>query len=133
MNVADVLVMKNIPFHSRFPRAFISTAALLAFTGSHAESNASSQAIAYEVNALDCLLKPVDLARLAVAIERVRASLKPSPDSTASRQTSRKPNERVFVRDGDRCWFVTLSDVHAFESVGNYSNLHLDQAQPLIL
>ena len=54
---------------------------------------------AFEVNALDYLLKPVAPARLAAALARVR------PRSEPARL------EQVFVRDGDRCWIVRLPDI----------------------
>ncbi|MGB3618422.1 MAG: LytTR family DNA-binding domain-containing protein, partial [Catalinimonas sp.] len=42
-------------------------------------------------------------------------------------------NDQVFVKDGDKCWFVTLGKVRLFESIGNYVRLHFDHHKPLIL
>jgi two-component system LytT family response regulator len=39
----------------------------------------------------------------------------------------------VFVKDGERCWFVKLSDVRLFESVGNYAKVYFGSNKPLIL
>ncbi|WP_052517639.1 LytR/AlgR family response regulator transcription factor [Archangium violaceum] len=69
---------------------------------------------------------PIDPARLARALERlplVAGPLAPAP---------RKHLERVFVRDGEHCWFVELADVPLFESEGNYARLHLPGKQPLL-
>ena len=80
---------------------------------------------AFEVNALDYLLKPIEQPRLAAALERARSR-------TAARP--RGPSmERVFVRDGELCLLVELADVKLFESEGNYARLHLDGKQPLLL
>ncbi len=76
---------------------------------------------AFEVNALDYLLKPIDPKRLATALERVRAPAGPT-----------KYIDRVFVRDGERCWFIALSTVPLLESEGNYTLLHVEGRKPLL-
>lgn len=87
---------------------------------------------AFQVNALDYLLKPIEPARLAEALERVRqrgrAARAPAPS-----QPPGTPLERVFVRDGERCWLVQLAQVPLITSEGNYSRLVLEGHQPLLL
>src|SRR5689334_8593251 len=75
---------------------------------------------AFEVNALDYLLKPIAPKRLAGALAKVR----PRPDRTRL--------EQVFVRDGDRCWIVRLPDIFLLESEGNYTRLYFGAERPLI-
>jgi two-component system LytT family response regulator len=75
---------------------------------------------AFEVNALDYLMKPIAPARLAAALAKVR------PRSAPVRL------ERVFVRDGDRCWIVALPDISLLESEGNYTRVHFNGQRPLI-
>ena len=75
---------------------------------------------AFEVSALDYLLKPIDPTRLAAALERALEAYRPAASI-----------DRVFVRDGDRCWFVRLSDVPIIESEGNYARLDIP-GQPLL-
>ena len=41
--------------------------------------------------------------------------------------------DQVFVKDGERCWFVKLSDVRLFESVRNYAKIFFGTNKPLIL
>ena len=79
---------------------------------------------AFEVNALDYLLKPIDPLRLAQAVERAL--------SQAVVRTRANSLERVFVRDGERCWFVTLDDVPVLTSEGNFARVHLPEYQPLL-
>ena len=75
---------------------------------------------AFEVNALDYLLKPIAPARLATALAKVRPA----------RQQGRL--EQVFVRDGDRCWIVRLPDIFLLESEGNYTRVWFGNERPLI-
>ena len=75
---------------------------------------------AFEVNALDYLLKPIVPARLAAALVRVR------PRSDRGRL------EQVFVRDGERCWIVRIPDIFLLESEGNYTRVYFGAERPLI-
>lgn len=93
---------------------------------------------AFEVNALDYLLKPIDPKRLADAMEKLK-KLKQSPAPQPMQFTGTAvnnvlgENDQVFVKDGERCWFVRLSDVRLFESVGNYAKVYFGNNKPLIL
>ena len=84
---------------------------------------------AFEVNALDYLLKPVEVDRLKYAINKVKAELIEPVDKSDKLGV----DDQVFVKDGDRCWFVNLSDVPMFESEGNYVRVYFDKNKPLIL
>jgi two-component system LytT family response regulator len=89
---------------------------------------------AFELNALDYLLKPVDPARLAAAIEKLRQKAAGGGDAAANvKQPPRDrlaADDKVFVREGDRCWFVEVKAIRLLESEGNYTRVHFDQAQP---
>lgn len=84
---------------------------------------------AFELNALDYLLKPVDPARLATAIERLK--MKSGADTSPEAQPAPlAETDKVFVREGDRCWFVEVRSIRLLESEGNYTRVHFDDAQP---
>ncbi|MEA3142075.1 MAG: two-component system, LytTR family, response regulator [Gammaproteobacteria bacterium] len=81
---------------------------------------------AFEVDALDYLLKPIDPARLAEALARVKSA-------HAAREL--RPGavlEQIFVRDGTRCWFVPLREVRLLSSEGNYIRLSWGMEKPLL-
>jgi two-component system, LytTR family, response regulator len=86
---------------------------------------------AFEHNALDYLMKPIDPKRLVEAIAKVKNSISHDVD-TAKRKTLTE-QDQVFVKDGERCWFVTLEDVRLFESAGNYAKVYFAENRPLIL
>jgi two-component system, LytTR family, response regulator len=97
---------------------------------------------AFEVSALDYLLKPISPERLSAAIHKVLArdiepnapSPEPSPEtSPGPNQSSTNPSQRVFVRDGDHCWFVALEEIVLLESEGNYTRLFFGSHKPLLL
>ncbi|MYM65245.1 response regulator [Pseudoduganella sp. FT55W] len=80
---------------------------------------------AFEVNALDYLQKPIQAARMASALQRCAARHHREAASTASK--------KLFIKDGERCWFVALEDIRLFESDGNYTRVYFGQNQPLML
>lgn len=93
---------------------------------------------AFEVNALDYLLKPIEPKRLADAVEKVKKLYADGNGNPASQngnlhQQLLGEHDQVFVKDGDRCWFVRLSEVRLFESVGNYAKVFFGNNKPLIL
>ncbi|MEO6893853.1 MAG: response regulator [Ginsengibacter sp.] len=87
---------------------------------------------AFEVNALDYLMKPVEPQRLTEALLKVRQKNEEEISSYNNRGILGE-NDQVFVKDGERCWFVKLSDVRLFESVGNYAKVFFGTNKPLIL
>ncbi|MDQ8188114.1 LytTR family DNA-binding domain-containing protein [Pelagicoccus sp. SDUM812002] len=86
---------------------------------------------AFDYNALDYLQKPIQKDRLTAAIEKVTASARvestPSSDATPLAFSS-----QVFVKDGERCWFVKLSNIRLFEIDGSYTRIHFSDQTPMI-
>jgi len=81
---------------------------------------------AFDVNALDYLLKPIEPARLAQALRKLQAGeLRPPAHDDV-------PLDQLFIRDGHRCWFVPLRDVSLFTSEGNYVRLLWGTERPLL-
>jgi two-component system LytT family response regulator len=80
---------------------------------------------AFEVAALDYLLKPVDARRLREALDRAAVRLGGAAGDT--KEPRPKFLERMLVRDGSLCLMVDFRDVLLLESEGNYTRLHLSQ------
>ncbi|MEZ5034020.1 MAG: response regulator [Chitinophagaceae bacterium] len=91
---------------------------------------------AFEVNALDYLLKPVEPKRLSDAIQKLKRKDSKETQDEISYTTNNSvltENDQVFVKDGEKCWFVKLGDIRLFESVGNYAKVFFGVNKPLIL
>lgn len=86
---------------------------------------------AFDYNALDYLLKPIEPKRLEEAIRRILKSS--DQEGTESHGEFLRAEDQFFVKDGERCWFVKLMDVRLFESEGNYVRLYFNEFKPLIL
>lgn len=85
---------------------------------------------AFEHNALDYLQKPIKLERLMSAIEKASANI---------RLKKKKPEEeklgltdQVFVKDGEKCWFIELSQIRLFQIEGNHTKVFFQNENPLI-
>jgi len=89
---------------------------------------------AFEANACDYLLKPIHPDRLAAAVEKMRLLWSASRTTAAAAATHhvRSAADRVFLRDGDRCWIVTMAEIAFFEGEGNYARVHFGTKRPLI-
>ena len=91
---------------------------------------------AFEVNALDYLLKPVEPKRLADAIQKLHLQEEREQSNGSTENVNRSTlyeQDQVFVKDGERCWFVKLNEIRLFESVGNYAKVYFGPNKPLIL
>jgi len=79
---------------------------------------------AFEVNALDYLLKPVDARRMEVLLDRARAALgEHAPDRGLS---------RILVTEKERAYFVAVESIAWMESARNYVVLHAGGAEHLV-
>lgn len=83
---------------------------------------------AFEVNALDYLLKPIEADRLATSLERAR-SMQTEPGEPTKKKTR---GDQLFIRDGERCHFVQLNDIFLCEIAGNYTEVHFNNDKALL-
>ena len=81
---------------------------------------------AFEHNALDYLQKPIEPASLSRAIGKLKKSQQPIINK------AKKISDKVFVKDGENCWFVPLKDIRYFEVDGNYTTVYFDKFHPML-
>ena len=84
---------------------------------------------AFEVNAVDYLLKPFDKSRLRESIDRARERLSWPPALTRQLKEFIEAHQtrwlrRLMVRSGERFDFVTVDSIDWIESANNYTVLH---------
>jgi two-component system LytT family response regulator len=100
---------------------------------------------AFDVHALDYVVKPVEPARLKTAVERARKQLamestvqrherlldllrehsgEPSPGESAAPSNGKRP-QRLLINEDGRRFFVAVSDIDWIEAYGNYVRLHV--------
>ncbi len=91
---------------------------------------------AFNVNALDYLLKPVEPERLKEAVEKLTSQQEEEFESRVenSRKERKLTNaDRVFIKDGEKCYYPQLSEIRYFESQGNYVKVYFNNNHPMIL
>jgi two-component system LytT family response regulator len=84
----------------------------------------------FEVNALDYLLKPIQAERLSEAVQKIMEKERAKAGRAAGKKLGLE--DQVFVKDGERCWFVNLANIRFFESDGNYIKVYFDTNRPMI-
>ncbi|MBN5049784.1 response regulator transcription factor [Stenotrophomonas maltophilia] len=77
---------------------------------------------AFQANALDYLVKPVEAPRLLEALERARQHAQLSTEAPGGHGTL-GTQDQVFVREGERCWFVAVAEIRRLVVDGNYTRL----------
>tara|TARA_R110001592_G_scaffold363221_3_gene681707 strand:+ start:93199 stop:93942 length:744 start_codon:yes stop_codon:yes gene_type:complete len=94
---------------------------------------------AFEINALDYLLKPLDPTRLDNTLkelaDRIGVNKKEaaSEDAASTSQDQLTEDDQIFLKDGEKCWYVKLSDIRYFQSEGNYVKVFFNDHKPMIL
>lgn len=86
---------------------------------------------AFELNAYDYLMKPIDPDRLSEVFKRLNEENQ-TPASVVNNDKLKSGNQ-VLIKDGEKVWFIKVDDIRYFESEGNYVKVHFDKFKPLIL
>lgn len=87
---------------------------------------------AFEYNALDYLLKPIEPKRLEETVNKLIEKKRKKTVRDSDKEILSE-SDQVFVKDGEKCWFVKLETVRLFESEGNYVRIYFGDNKPLIL
>ncbi len=85
---------------------------------------------AFDHNALDYLQKPIKEDRLSIALEKAATKLRESQEKENKNVLSL--HNQVFVKDGEKCWFVSLADIRVLEILGSYTRIYFKDQKPMI-
>lgn len=84
---------------------------------------------AFEVNALDYILKPVNPERLKDAINKIQ---KKAIVEKTNESEKLGIDKKIFIKDGEKCFFVPVRDIFLIESEGNYVKVYFENKKPLL-
>ncbi|NJB69908.1 two-component system LytT family response regulator [Saonia flava] len=84
---------------------------------------------AFELNALDYLVKPLREERFAKTIEKVKQELVKKTKVTSGVLPMHR---KIFIKDGENCHFIPLSDIRYIESLENYARLYFGNQKAMI-
>ena len=85
---------------------------------------------AFDANALDYILKPVRKERLEQAVNNIRKELGKKDDIVKPDMLTLQ--SRIFIKDGEKCFFVRLEDIFLIENAGNYARFYFKKESPLV-
>jgi two-component system, LytTR family, response regulator len=112
-------------------------APLIVFTTAYSEHAVR----AFELQALDYLLKPFDRDRFLRSIDRTRAALA-QPDRSDVEERVRRllarlpdrpaPARQILIRDTDRAFFLPVEDIQRVSAAGNYVEVHVQGKTHLV-
>jgi two-component system, LytTR family, response regulator len=85
---------------------------------------------AFDANALDYILKPVRKERLDQAISNIKKEFE--TQTTTPPGTALNLQSRIFIKDGEKCFFVKLEEVFLIENAGNYARFHFRKNAPMV-
>ncbi|MGI9530983.1 LytR/AlgR family response regulator transcription factor [Lutimonas sp.] len=83
---------------------------------------------AFEVNALDYLVKPLREERFSITIEKIKAGF-------SKNEVKKDPlpmHYKIFIKDGEQCHFIPLSDIRLIQSMDNYARLFFNDEKAMI-
>ena len=95
---------------------------------------------AFEVHALDYLLKPFDKARFAAALERAKIQIRQGNATALNERLQqllqntpgRSGPKRLMIKSSSRIYFVRIEDIDWIEAAGNYVRLHVGEEEHLL-
>jgi len=84
---------------------------------------------AFELNALDYLVKPLRDERFSKTIEKVKIEL---VEKAELKIEILPMHQKIFIKDGEKCHFIPLTEIYFIESLENYARLYFGNQKAMI-
>ena len=85
---------------------------------------------AFEVNALDYLVKPLREERFAKTIEKVKLELQKKEEAAKTQPLN--IHQKIFIKDGENVYFIPLAEIRFIESMDNYARLYFGNEKAMV-
>lgn len=83
---------------------------------------------AFEVNAIDYLVKPLREERFSISIEKIKAAF----SKREAKRDALPMHHKIFIKDGEKCFFIPLTDIRLIQSMDNYARLFFGNEKAMI-
>lgn len=83
---------------------------------------------AFEANALDYLVKPLREERFSMTIEKIKTEL----SKTETKEETLPMQGKIFIKDGENCYFIPLTTIRLIQSMDNYACLYFGKNKAMI-
>lgn len=83
---------------------------------------------AFEVNAIDYLVKPLREERFAITIEKIKKEF----SKTEAKRELLPMHYKIFIKDGEHCHFIPLTSIRLIQSMDNYARLYFGKDKAMI-
>lgn len=89
---------------------------------------------AFDKNAIDYIVKPVNPLRLKQTIDKVSEYIKEQNINIVNTKKTTEPvsMKNIFIKDGNNCYFIKLDDIHYIKSNGNYCEINFNNSKAVI-
>ncbi len=81
---------------------------------------------AFEMNAIDYILKPFDKARIAQAVERVKQSMQSQTPTSENQIATPESIQRLVVKENHTIKIIPIQDIQYLEAAGDYIKIHTE-------
>jgi two-component system LytT family response regulator len=81
---------------------------------------------AFNVSALDYIVKPIRKERFDQCIQKAIAQIK------TSQLEKKEETHQIFVKDAKKCYFIKLIEISYIKSIGNYAQLHFNNQSAMV-
>jgi len=81
---------------------------------------------AFEVSALDYIVKPICTERFDQCIQKAISQIQ------NLQKEKKQPKHQIFIKDANKCYFIKLIDISYIKSIGNYAQLHFNGKSAMV-